>query len=196
MKRPQKTQKINQLTVQNRQQWRDWLSQNHASAQGVWLVIKKKGNNEFGVALDDAVEEAVAYGWIDSKLHVIDKKTYQLLFTPRKAGSLWSESNKVRVEKLFKEGLMTPTGREKVEVAKRDGSWNKLDAVNELRLPPDFETVLAADSEAQNNFAAFAPSTKKQILWWIEIAKRPQTRQKRILQTVAWAKQNKNPLAS
>jgi uncharacterized protein YdeI (YjbR/CyaY-like superfamily) len=159
-------------------------------------VIKKKANNEFGVTLDDGVEEAVAFGWIDSKLHVVDEKTCQLLFTPRKAGSIWSESNKARVEKLLKVGLIMPAGTEKVETAKRDGSWNKLDAVNELRLPPDFVSLLAADSEAQNNFATFAPSTKKQILWWIEIAKRPQTRQTRILQAVAWAKQNKKPFAS
>ena len=139
MKRPQNTRKISQLIVQGRQQWREWISQNHASAKGVWLVIKKKGNNEFGVTLEDAVEESVAFGWIDSKLHVVDEKTYQLLFTPRKAGSLWSESNKARVEKLLKEGLMTPAGMEKVATAKRDGSWNKLNAVNELRLPPDFE---------------------------------------------------------
>ncbi len=196
MKRLQKTQRTSQLIVQNRQQWREWLNKNHASAIGVWLVIKKKSNNEFGVTLDDAVEEAVAYGWIDSKLHLVDKKNYQLLFTPRKSRSIWSESNKARVEKLLKEGLMTPAGIEKVEAAKRDGSWNKLDSVNELRLPPDFESLLAADSEAQNNFAAFSPSTKKQILWSIEIAKRPQTRQKRILQAVAWAKQNKNPYTS
>jgi uncharacterized protein YdeI (YjbR/CyaY-like superfamily) len=184
------------LNVQNRKQWREWLKQNYNSSKGIWLVVSKKNRGTMGVSLEDAVEEAVAFGWIDSKLHVADEETFTLLFTPRKSRSIWSESNKRRVEKLIQQGLMMPAGMERVEAAKRDGSWNKLDAINELRLPPDLEETFAADFVARKNFDSFTDSAKKQILWWIESAKKPETRQKRIQKATALAHQNKNPLVS
>jgi uncharacterized protein YdeI (YjbR/CyaY-like superfamily) len=180
----------------DRKAWRAWLTRNHGSAEGVWLVVLKKNSGKAGVHLEEAVEEAVCFGWIDSKLNVADVNSFRLLFTPRKPGSIWSKSNKQRVEKLIQQGLMTEAGLEKVEAAKQDGSWNRIDTIDELRLPEDLRRTLAADSAAQKNFDAFSDSAKKMILWWIESAKKNETRQKRIQQAVASSAQNKKPFLS
>jgi uncharacterized protein YdeI (YjbR/CyaY-like superfamily) len=179
---------------QDRKAWRHWLTRNHATSKGVWLIIQKKNSPQKGVTLEEATEEAVAFGWIDSKLNVVDEKRYKLLFSPRKAGGIWSKSNKDRVEKLLREGLMTDTGLQKVEEAKRDGSWTRLDAVEELRLPEDFKKAL--DESAKRSFEAFNDSLKKQILWWIESAKRQETRTSRIEQAVIMAKENRKTFPS
>ncbi len=176
--------------------WREWLAKNNVSSKGVWVVIPRKNSDEPGVSLDEAVDEAVAFGWIDSKQHPIDEKQYRLLFTPRKPGSIWSKSNKQRVERLQQQGRMTPAGLAKVEAAKRDGSWNRLNEVEALKVQEDLRLVLAADRTAQDNFDSWNDSSKKQALWWIESAKRPETRRTRIRQIVTWARQNdkSNPL--
>jgi uncharacterized protein YdeI (YjbR/CyaY-like superfamily) len=178
---------------ESRQAWHDWLSKNHHSSKGVWLVIRKKNSRKDGINLENAIEEAVAFGWVDSKLNVHDKDSFRLIFTPRQRGSIWSKSNKQRVEKLTKQGLMTPAGNATVEAAKQDGSWNRLDSINELKLPQDFRSALASDQIAQKTFDGYSDSVKKQILWWLESAKRKDTRQKRIEQATAWAAQGKNP---
>ena len=168
----------------DRKAWREWLSRNHSTSTGVWLTVRKKNTGEGGIMLEDAVEEAICFGWIDSKLHVADEKAYTLLFTPRKPGSIWARTNKARVEKLIREGLMTPAGLAKVEAAKKDGSWNRLDAVEDLVAPEDLRKALA-DESAEKGYEAFNDSVKKQILWWIASAKTPQTRLRRIRQAVA-----------
>ncbi len=160
--------------------WRQWLSRNNDSAQGVWLIVRKKNSQKRGIVLNEALDEAVSFGWIDSKLKVHDEDFYQLLFTPRKSGGTWAQNNKQRVETLIRNGKMTAAGLAKVEAAKRDGSWDRLTDVDALRLPKDFESALQADISAMCNYESLNDSMKKQILWWLESAKTDQTRAKRI----------------
>jgi uncharacterized protein YdeI (YjbR/CyaY-like superfamily) len=112
------------------------------------------------------------------------------LFSPRKPKSPWSKINKQRVEKLIAQGLMTDAGLKKISAAKEDGSWTLYDGVDDLNIPNDLAEAFAANSTAHHNFQAFSPSSRKVILWWIESAKRPETRQKRIAETVRLAEQN------
>jgi uncharacterized protein YdeI (YjbR/CyaY-like superfamily) len=156
----------------------------------VWLISYKKFTGKPHVEYDEAVEEALCFGWVDSKPNKLDDERSMLWFAPRKRGSGWSKPNKERVERMIAAGLMTPAGMEKVAAAQRDGSWNALDAVEALEIPPDLETALAAYSSARQNFAAFPRSAKRGILEWIANAKRPETRAKRIEETARLAKNN------
>lgn len=186
---------LERVYASDRAEWRAWLAGHAATAKGVWLVYAKQGSGKPRVAYSDAVEEALCFGWIDSRPNALDADTYMQMFSPRKPRSPWSKLNKQRVERLIDEGRMAPAGLAVVEAAKRDGSWSAYDAIEELRIPPDLEQALAANETARVNFEAFGASSKKQILWWIESAKRPETRAKRIGQIVASAEHNVNPLA-
>lgn len=170
--------------------WRRWLQKNHSTAKGVWLIYFKIGSGKTRVSYGDAVEEALCFGWVDSRTQAIDEKSYKQIFTPRKKGSGWSKINKKRVEKLIQDGLMHSSGLAKIEQAKQDGSWNYLDAVEDLVMPDDFVKALAKNKKAKKNFEAFSPSSKKIILAWIHGAKQPSTRMKRISGTVKLAAQN------
>ena len=143
------------------------------------------------VSLDEAVREALCFGWIDSTLRPLDETRSQLLFTPRRAGSTWSRPNKLRVADLVAQGMMAEAGLRVVKAAKRDGSWDALDTVEALQIPQDLAQALAANAEARENFDPLAPSAKKQYLWWIESAKRPGTRASRIEKTVQLAAMNR-----
>jgi uncharacterized protein YdeI (YjbR/CyaY-like superfamily) len=183
-----------QFYASNREEWRAWLEQNHATARGVWLIYYKQNSGKPRVAYDEAVEEALCFGWVDSKPNSLDEERYMQLFSPRKPKSPWSKLNKQRVERLIEEGLMAPAGLEKIEAAKQDGSWNAYDAIEDLQVPEDLQQALTANEDAGRNFEAFSNTTRKQILWYITSAKRPETRQKRIEEIVANAAINKNPL--
>jgi uncharacterized protein YdeI (YjbR/CyaY-like superfamily) len=174
----------------DREAWRAWLDENHATGGGAWLVNYRKATGKAGVPYDEAVEEALCFGWIDSKTNPLDDERYLQMFTPRRPGSAWSRSNKERVERLERDGRMTPAGRALVEAAKRDGSWTKLDAIENLEIPPDLAEALAANPEAEENFVAFSASSRRHILGWIASAKRPETRAKRIAETARLAAEN------
>lgn len=176
--------------AQDRSEWRKWLEKNHATSDRVWLVYYKKGSGKPSVSYDEAVEEALCFGWIDSRVNVLDDERYMQIFTPRKPKSSWSKLNKQRVEQLIQNGLMTAAGLEKIASAKTDGSWSALDAIENLQLSADFLEALNANMTAYENFMAFSTSTKKNIVRWIESAKRPETRLKRIEETVILAAQN------
>lgn len=173
-----------------RQEWRDWLSENHPRSEGVWLITYKKASGKADLAYDEAVEEALCFGWIDSKPGKLDEERSMLWVAPRKPGSNWSRSNKERVERLLAAGLMAPAGLEKVEAAKADGSWNALDAVEALEIPPDLAEALAAYPNAARHFEAFPRSVKRGILEWILNAKKPETRARRIEETARLADEN------
>jgi uncharacterized protein YdeI (YjbR/CyaY-like superfamily) len=181
--------------AKDRREWRGWLEANHGKASGVWLIYYKKESGKPRVAYDEAVEEALCFGWIDSRPNALDDERYTQLFSPRKPKSPWSKLNKQRVERLIEQGLMTAAGLVKIEAAKQDGSWSIYDAIENLEIPVDLDQAFAGDPIAWSYFNSFGNSNKKQILWWIESAKRPETRLKRIEQTVMSAAQNKNPLA-
>lgn len=173
-----------------RAEWRAWLERNHTTSPGVWLVYYKKGSGKARVSYDDAVEEALCFGWIDSVGRALDEQRSMLRFSPRKPKSVWSKLNKERVDRLIRSGRMTPSGLAKIKVAKRDGSWRALDALERMVIPPDLKTALAADPDAGPNFDRFPPSSRKIILGWIASAKRPETRAKRVAETVRQAAKN------
>ena len=175
------------LEVADREAWRAWLTAHGGESSGVWLAVGKKGGHATQLTYEEAVEEAVAHGWIDSTARKLDEDRYQQLFTPRKRGSAWSPSNKERVRRLTSEGRMAPGGIAAVEAAKADGSWEALDDVEALVVPDDLTAALAAQPEAARRFEAFTSSAKKQMLWWIATAKRPETRAKRIAESVRLA---------
>jgi uncharacterized protein YdeI (YjbR/CyaY-like superfamily) len=179
--------------AKNRQEWHQWLVENYDTAPGVWLIYYKKNSDKPRVEYNDAVEEALSFGWIDSKVNILDDERYMQIFTPRKPGSNWSKTNKIRVSNLIKNGLMQPAGMEKVNNAKKDGSWTFLDDVEDLVIPEDLKQLLGQNTIAKANFEAFSDSSKKQILYWIVSAKRQDTRLRRIKKTVKLASENKKP---
>lgn len=181
------------LYVKDRKTWRTWLSKNHAKLKEIWLVFYKKHTGKPTISYEDAVQEALCFGWIDSTVRRMDDERYIQLFTPRKTGSNWSDLNKRRVKKLIKQGLMAEAGLRKIEAAKKDGSWRKLDAVEKLKVPADLLRALSANRKAKGNFAAFSPSRKKAFLYWIGSAKTEATRAKRIAETVRLVVENRMP---
>jgi uncharacterized protein YdeI (YjbR/CyaY-like superfamily) len=179
----------------SRAAWRGWLEENHATAPGVWLVTYKKSSGKPHLPYGELVEEALCFGWIDSKGNKVDEERTKLLITPRKRGSGWSRVNKERIERLVANGLMTPAGLAKIEAAKADGSWTFLDGIEAMVVPDDLDAALRADAAALAGWERFAPSVKKPLLQWIASAKRPETRAKRVAETVAGAREGRNPIA-
>jgi uncharacterized protein YdeI (YjbR/CyaY-like superfamily) len=182
------------IYAHDRKEWRRWLEANHDTSSGVWLVCFKKDSSKRGVLYDEAVEEALCFGWIDSKANALDEKSYIQLFSPRRPKSPWSKLNKLRVNRLVEQCLMTQDGIDVIEASKKDGSWYAYDMIEELRIPSDLKKVLSANQVADTHFKSLSKSSKKQILWWIQSAKRRETRQKRIDQVVELAKERRNPL--
>jgi uncharacterized protein YdeI (YjbR/CyaY-like superfamily) len=180
----------NSIHPKTRVAWRKWLQQNHTRAEGVWLISYKKATGKPRFEYDEAVEEALCFGWIDSKPNKLDDERSMLWFAPRKAGTGWSKPNKARAEKMIQARLMTPAGMAKIEAARQDGSWNALDAVEALEIPPDLAAALAANPIAQQYFDAFPRSVKRAILEWITNAKKPETRARRVEEATRLAAKN------
>jgi uncharacterized protein YdeI (YjbR/CyaY-like superfamily) len=180
----------NSIHPKTRAEWRAWLEQNHSRTEGIWLISYKKATGKPRVEYNETVEEALCFGWIDSKGNKLDEERSMQWFAPRKAGSNWSASNKARVEHLIAAGLIAPAGLAKIEAAKADGSWNALDPVEALEVPPDLAAALGSYSDAVKNFEAFPRSVKRAILEWIANAKRPETRARRIEETARLAQEN------
>ncbi|MFN8459407.1 MAG: YdeI/OmpD-associated family protein [Anaerolineae bacterium] len=168
----------------------DLAEENHTRIEGVWLISFKKATGKPRFEYDEAVEEALCFGWIDSKPNKLDAERSMLWFAPRKLGTGWSKPNKERVEKLLQAGLMTPAGLAKIEAAKADGSWSALDGVEALEIPPDLAEALAVNPTAQRYFEAFPRSVKRGILEWIANAKKAETRAKRVEETARLAAEN------
>jgi uncharacterized protein YdeI (YjbR/CyaY-like superfamily) len=160
----------------SRKAWRAWLTKHHVASPGVWLVYAKKHSGIPSLTYNDAVEEALCFGWIDSKINPIDDDLYMQVFTPRKSKSAWSESNKARVERLMAAGLMTPAGRAMVRAAQASGSWNAWKHVEEMAIPPDLAKAIKANPEASRNWEAYSASRRKGVLYRLAGARRPETR--------------------
>lgn len=180
----------NSVHPKSRAEWRKWLEENQARKEGIWLISYKKDTGKPRFDYDESVEEALCFGWVDSKPAKLDEERSMLWFAPRKPKTNWSKLNKDRVEKMIKAGLMSPAGLAKVEAAKKDGSWNALDGVEALEIPPDLAKDLSKNKTAKEYFEAFPRSVKRGILEWILNAKRPETRAKRIEETVTLAEKN------
>jgi len=169
---------------------RAWLAEHHASHAAIWLVYDKQRAGVRGLSYDDIVEEASCFGWIDSVAGRVDEDRAKLYFSPRTPKSVWSALNTRRVASLLERGLMTPAGQSKIDAAKRDGSWTTLDAFERLEVPADLAKALRASPKAKSHFDAFPAGARKQILTWIGSAKRPETRAKRVAETVRLAASN------
>ena len=168
----------------------DWLAEQPSDSNGAWVRFPKKSSSTVSVTKAQAIDSALCFGWIDSKPGKLDEERSMLWFTPRKGRTGWSKLNKERVDNLINAGLMAPAGLAKVEAAKKDGSWNALDAAEALEIPPDLAKVFSKNKTARGYFEEFPRSVKKAILEWISSAKRPETRAKRIEETVTKAEQN------
>lgn len=175
--------RFERVEVTTRAQWRDWLSANHRQSDSVWVVTFKVGTSQPRVPYDDLVEEALAFGWVDSLPRKLDDERTMLLMSPRKPGSNWSAVNKARIDKMTAAGLMHPAGLAKIEQARADGSWTALDAVDRLEVPDDLAAAFDQCPGSAEAFAAFPPSTRRGILEWIGNAKRTETRAARIAET-------------
>lgn len=180
----------NSFHPKTRDEWREWLGEHGKREEGVWLISYKKATGKPRMEVGEAVEEALCFGWVDSKPAKLDDERSMLYFAPRKAGSGWSRLNKERVERMVVAGKMMPAGWAKIEAAKEDGSWSRLDAVENLEIPPDLAEALAQYPDAPRYFEAFPRSVKRSILEWIVHAKRPATREKRIEETARLAAEN------
>lgn len=181
---------INSVHPKSRAEWRKWLEENHTRNEGVWLIMYKKGTGKPRVDYAEAVEEALCFGWIDSKGNKLDDERSMLWMAPRKSKTGWSKLNKERIEKLIKSGLMTSAGLAKINAAKKDGTWNALDAIEALEIPPDLAKAFSKNKTAREYFDAFPRSVKRGILEWIASAKKPETRANRIEETVTKAEKN------
>jgi uncharacterized protein YdeI (YjbR/CyaY-like superfamily) len=167
---------LRRVRPKSRKAWRTWLEKNHATSKGVWLVYAKKHSGLPSLTYNDAVEEALCFGWIDSKLNPIDDVFYMQVFTPRKRASAWSALNKARVARLLAAGLITPAGLAVIEEAKASGTWNATQHVEELVIPADLEAAINANPDASRHWASYSASRRKSVLYRLAGARRPETR--------------------
>ncbi len=172
---------------EDRAAWRRWLEEHHGESRGVWLVTWRKASGRTPVSYDEAVEEALCFGWVDSVGRALDDDRTMLRFTPRKPRSAWSRPNKERVARLEAAGLMAPAGAAAIAVARANGAWTRLDDVEEGIVPPDLESAFADHPGSHEQFDAFPRSVRRGILEWIVQAKRPETRARRVLETASLA---------
>jgi uncharacterized protein YdeI (YjbR/CyaY-like superfamily) len=178
------------VEIASRTQWRAWLSKNHDVFHAIWLVSYKTSTGRPRLDYGDLVDEALCFGWIDSTVRTIDDERAANYLSRRKKGSIWSRSNKQRIDRLVADGLMTPAGQALIDAAKADGSWTIYDPVEDLVVPPDLASALKMDPVAAQYFEAFAPTRKKPILWWVYSAKKPETRAARVAEIVRLAHDN------
>jgi uncharacterized protein YdeI (YjbR/CyaY-like superfamily) len=169
----------------DREAWRAWLQENYGTEKEAWLVINKKHATRPGISYEEALDEALCFGWIDGLLRSVDDETFTLRFSPRRPRSIWSEGNKDRAQRLIEQGRMTEAGLEKIREAKENGEWDKAsEREDTATLPSDLAAALEADDLARSNWSQLAPSQKKQYLYWISSARTQETRQRRIRETV------------
>ncbi len=169
----------------SRKEWRQWLKENHSSKQSVWLVCYKIKSGIPSISWSDAVDEALCFGWIDSIRKSFGEDRFIQFFSKRKPKSVWSKINKEKVERLIKEELMTEAGYKSIEIAKQNGSWIILDTVEDLEIPEDLAKEFKTKPGSQDYFLSLSKSVKKMILQWLVMAKRPETRRRRIDEIVS-----------
>ncbi|MDX1409040.1 MAG: YdeI/OmpD-associated family protein [Saprospiraceae bacterium] len=170
--------------------WRTWLERNHSASDSIWLIIFKKNSGISSVTYQEAVDEALCFGWVDSKPNKRDDASYYQFFSPRNPKSNWSRNNKERVARLIQAGKMAAAGHAMIAAARENGTWDALNDVENLILPPDLRQEFNRQSTAFENWQQFPDSVKRAILEWIFNAKQPSTRLKRIRETVEQAAQN------
>ena len=180
---------------ENRAQWRKWLEENHDSKPFIWLVYYKKETGKPTISWSEAVDEALCFGWIDSTAKSWEGGGFVQYFTKRKPHSTWSKINKEKINQLMSQGLISKAGMDSIERAKQNGSWEILDEVEELIIPTDLENAFKTKPGSSEYFMSLSKSVRKSLLQWLVLAKRQETRQKRILEIVESASQRKKPKA-
>lgn len=171
-------------------EWRNWLHENHNKHTAVYLIFHKVSSETESMRWEEAVKVAICYGWIDSTVKKLDEERRQQLFTPRKDKSVWSKVNKTYIEELIANDLMHESGLKKIEIAKKNGSWESLDAVENLEIPADLQKAFDANEVAFSNYENFSKSYRKSYLYWLNQAKREETRQNRIAQIIDLCERN------
>lgn len=166
------------------------MEQNYATEKEAWLVHYKKHTGKPGIPYEDAVEEALCFGWIDGLLRSIDSEKYALRYSPRRRNAIWSEANKKRAKRMIEQGRMTQAGLIKIKQAKESGEWHNATFREMLELPADLKKELEANKEAGRNFKRLTPSRQKQLIWWTTSAKRKETRERRINEIVRLVEEN------
>lgn len=184
---------IQTFCPKNQAEWREWLQKNHISEQSVWLVYYKKKSGMATISWSQAVDEAICFGWIDSTARPIDDEKYMQFFSKRKPTSVWSKVNKEKVKRLIDAELIAPAGLQIIEIAKQNGSWTILDEIEELIIPEDLEKKFKTKKGSKDFFLSLSKSVRKAILQWLVLAKRPETRQKRITEIVDLASKKMKP---
>ena len=183
-----------ELCLSNRNDWREWLSKNHDCRKEVWLIYYKKHTCKPSISYDDSVEEALCFGWVDSIIKKIDDEKFARKFTPRTRKSTWSESNKKRIDKAMREGKMTEAGLAKIREAKNSGEWSHAPVSarykKELVIPSYLANALATNKKASDNFSRLAESYKRNLVGWIDSAKKEETRKRRLAQAIVLLKNN------
>lgn len=186
-------QNIDTICPRSKKEWRAWLQKNHVLKQSVWLIYHRKNSGVPTITWSEAVDEALCFGWIDSKKQTIDDEKYRQFFSKRKADSTWSKINKDKVAQLIDDGLMTQAGLDSIAIAKKNGSWTFLDTIEALEVPTDLNKELKKHGGAKKYFNSLSNSKKKILLYWVLSAKRPETRQKRITEIAEFAGQGLMP---
>jgi len=182
----------NPLHLASRAEWRQWLQAQHAESAGEWLALRRAGAQTPGVTYEEALQEALCFGWIDGLMQPATQEYFYQRFTPRRPNSLWSLANQKRVARLIADGLMTEAGLARIQEAKDNGQWEAASRREDIsNLPEDLVQALAENPTAQANFEKLSPSAKKQFLSYLFSAKTEKTRQKRLQETVALAAENR-----
>ncbi|CAM3677034.1 YdeI/OmpD-associated family protein [Sphingobacterium prati] len=189
----QQTKEVQSISINTKEEWRQWLTLHHHTEQAVWIICNTKNSGLPAVAWSELVDEALCYGWIDSTRKAIKVGTFKQLFSRRKPRGTWSRVNKEKIERLTAMGLMTEAGLEAVRLAKENGSWSVLDSVESLQIPADLENTFKSFPGSAVFFDGLSKSVKKMMLQWIALAKRPETRIKRILEIAEQAASQKKP---
>ena len=179
---------------ENPADWRKWLEKNHQSKQSVWLVYFKRSTKVASVSWSEAVDEALCFGWIDSTKKTIDKERYMQYFSRRKPNSTWSRINKEKIAKLIQNNLMSRAGFDSIETAKQNGTWFIMDDVEKLIIPEDLRIALEKNKSSMDFFQGQSNSIKKGMLYWVVIAKRSETRKKRISEIALLAAEGQLPI--
>lgn len=181
------------VTAANATAWRSWLEENHSTSKGAWLVRARPGSGVEVVGYEDAILQALCFGWVDGPVRSFDERIGGLWFAPRRPSSAWAATNKARVILLEELGLMTEPGRRAIEVAKANGAWTVLDNAEALREPDDLAAALDASPVARAGWDAFPPSARKMGIASVDSARRPETRAARIAKVVADSAEGKRP---
>lgn len=179
-----------EIYFKNDVEWRSWLTINHNTSNGIYLILYKVESKKPSMRWEEAVRVALCFGWIDSTVKRLDHERRRQYFCPRNPKSVWSKLNKTYIENLITENLMHQSGLKKIEAAKQDGSWIALDDVENLIVPNDLQIAFNKNVIAFDNYKNFAPSYRKSYLYWLNQAKREETRQNRIQQIIEFCQKN------